>query len=411
MPFQGSSFVAVGAAVLKGKYRPASELRPNLPSAIDDWFAKALSVDPAGRFASAREMVAAFQDLDTPGAEADAPSHEDRPSPYATTVSAPAPIVAGGTVSHVLPVAKKPDEAELVAARAQRRRRRIAVLVAAAGLATVAAVRFGPAVRVAGPVGCPPGTALIAGATFPMGSAGDGETPSDETPLHGVTVRSFCLDLTEVTVKAYTACASCERPSLTVDFEGLTPNGRSFESQFCNGPDAADHPINCIDWHQAKAYCAAQDKRLPTEAEWELAARGKEARTYPWGQAPPSGERLNACGAECSRMLTERREKVGKGPWPAMYGDDDSAPATAPVGRRPAGATPAGVLDLAGNVWEWTESPYCPYGKDDCGDSRRVLRGGGWDTTESQDVRAARRYPSAPTARGRSIGFRCAKTL
>lgn len=110
-------------------------------------------------------------------------------------------------------------------------------------------------------------------------------------------------------------------------------------------------------------------------------------------------------------MLTERREAVGKGPWPAMYGADDAAPRTAPVGRYPSGATPAGVFDLAGNVWEWTASPYCPYGKDDCGDSRRVLRGGGWDTTESQDVRAARRYPSAPTARGRSIGFRCAKAL
>jgi formylglycine-generating enzyme required for sulfatase activity len=284
-------------------------------------------------------------------------------------------------------------------------------MAAAAGAcALVAAVGLGARARTPGPAGCPAGMAFIDGATFQMGSAADAETPSDETPLHGVTVRSFCLDLTEVTVVAYSACESCERPQMTVEFEGLTPNGRTFESQFCNRLEARDHPINCVDWQQAKAYCAAQGKRLPTEAEWELAARGTSARLYPWGDAPPSGGRLNACGAECSRMLTERRGSVGKGAWPAMYPDDDAAPATSPVGRYPAGKSPAGVLDLAGNVWEWTDSPYCPYGKDDCGDSRRVLRGGGWDTTESQDVRAARRYPSAPTARGRSIGFRCAKT-
>jgi formylglycine-generating enzyme required for sulfatase activity len=255
--------------------------------------------------------------------------------------------------------------------------------------------------------------AFIEGAELKIGSDADGETPSDETPRHDVTVQSFCLDITEVTVKAYSECEACERPRMTVESEGITPNGRSFWSQFCNGPGAPEtqnHPINCIDWYQATAYCATLGRRLPTEAEWELSARGKDARTYPWGPLPPSGERLNACGSECSRMLTERLEAVGKGGWPRMYGDDDSAPATAAVGRYPAGASPAGVLDLAGNVWEWTESHYCPYDKDDCGDSRRVLRGGGWDTVESQQVRAARRLPSAPTARGWSIGFRCAKT-
>jgi formylglycine-generating enzyme required for sulfatase activity len=110
-------------------------------------------------------------------------------------------------------------------------------------------------------------------------------------------------------------------------------------------------------------------------------------------------------------MLTERLEKAGKGPWPQMHGDDDAAPATGPVGRHPGGASPAGALDMAGNVWEWTDSHYCPYGKEDCEDSRRVLRGGGWDTVESQYVRAAHRRPSAATARGWSIGFRCAKSL
>ncbi len=397
LPFQGSSFVAVGAAVLKGKYRPASELRANLPAAVDDWFARALCVDPEGRFASAQEMVAAFAALDAP----------------VTEVAARGPRGAG-------------DRPGRAPGRRHREPR-------AAGEAppehwsprgrTGAAWRCSPQRWGRSPWperGCRPARGRRARWAAPRGWSSSTAPPSPwarpprrrrratRLRLHGVTVRAFCLDRTEVTVAAYAACEGCDPRLRSVEFEGLTPNGRTFESQFCNGPEAASHPINCVDWHQAKAYCAASGKRLPTEAEWELAARGEEGRTYPWGPAPPSRERLNACGSECSRMLTERREAVGKGPWPAMYGEDDSAPATSPVGRYPGGATPAGVLDLAGNVWEWTESPYCPYGKDDCGDSRRVLRGGGWDTTESQDVRAARRYPSAPTARGKSIGFRCA---
>ena len=174
---------------------------------------------------------------------------------------------------------------------------------------------------------------LVEGATFGMGSDPEAETPLIETPRHDVTVKPFCLDVTEVTASAYAQCGSCKPSLRTVEFEGLTPSGLSFDSQFCNGPDAGDHPINCVDWHQAKAYCETLGRRLPTEAEWELSARGKAGRLYPWGQAPPSGKRLNACGPECSRMLTERREKVGKDPsLLKMYDDDDTAPATAPVG-------------------------------------------------------------------------------
>ena len=90
------------------------------------------------------------------------------------------------------------------------------------------------------------------------------------------------------------------------------------------------------------------------------------------------------------------------------------AASTAPVGQYRTGATPEGVFDLAGNVWEWTESPYCRYpydAEEGCGDFRRVLRGSGWDTTEPQNARAARRYPSVPTARGKSVGFRCVRSL
>ncbi|WP_437281144.1 bifunctional serine/threonine-protein kinase/formylglycine-generating enzyme family protein [Sorangium sp. So ce375] len=448
LPFQGSSFVAVGAAVLKGKFRPATEQRPGLPAPIDDWLSKALSVDPSCRFQSAREMVDAFLGLDARIADDDAPAGRHHPAAFATTVAAPVDLLgaphgagelarepvtpltrsaratsgalagdpgmagavsdsaAGHTVLHQR-AAERPAAPGPSGARATRLRR--AAPFAAAACAACAGVYLSFRAPPAGSAGCPGGMVLIEGAEFQMGSDADAETPSDETPRHGVTVKPFCLDVTEVTVKAYSECEACERPRQTVESEGLTPNGRSFWSQFCNGPEALDHPINCVDWYQAKAYCAATGKRLPTEAEWELAARGKEAWTYPWGHAPPSGERLNACGPECSRMLTERLEKVGKGPWPRMYNDDDAAPATAPVGRSPAGKSPAGALDLAGNVWEWTEGHYCPYDRDACDDSRRVLRGGGWDTVEGQYVRSAHRRPSASTARGWSIGFRCAK--
>lgn len=430
-PFQGSSFVAVGAAVLNGRYRPASELRPNLPASIDDWFARALCLDPDGRFQSAHEMVAAFVVQESPPADIEESLRSAALAAFATTAAAPAlregasgqgsrgsdprldpasvpEDAIGSTVVHA-PLAKRPEAAVAPTARAARWPR-FALFAAAAGLSVIVGLRVAAPGRTA-PLGdCPAGMRLIAGATFPMGSVAEGETPGDETPLHDQRVPRFCLDTTEVTVDAFSACATCEKAPKTAEIEGLTPNGRAFWSQFCNPAQASDHPVNCVDWQQAKSYCVASGKRLPTEAEWELAARGTIAKTYPWGQAPPSGERLNACGAECSRMLTERLEKVGKGPWPGMHGGDDSAPSTAPVGHYPGGATPEGVLDLAGNVWEWTESHYCPYGKDECDDSRRVLRGGGWDTVESQYVRAAHRRPSAATARGWSIGFRCAAT-
>jgi formylglycine-generating enzyme required for sulfatase activity len=251
----------------------------------------------------------------------------------------------------------------------------------------------------------------IEGARFVMGSAAEGETPSNESPEHEVSLQAFCLDVTEVTVRDYERCAGCPKLLRTARGDEMTPNGITFYSAFCNGPDSEDHPVNCIDWHAASAYCEAAGKRLPTESEWELAARGTDQRIYPWGNTAPSSQRVNACGAECQQSLLDRRKRLGYGPEPArLYEDADGAPTTAPVGHFAAGATPSGVHDLAGNVWEWTSSPACRYGQPDCGESNRVIRGGGWDTVESRDLRAARRRPSAPSARSWSIGFRCAKS-
>jgi formylglycine-generating enzyme len=234
----------------------------------------------------------------------------------------------------------------------------------------------------------------------------DGETPSDETPLHDVAVGPFCLDITEVTVQAYSGCEACERPAMTVEIEGLTPNARAFWSQFCDRPEAGDHPINCVDWQQARAYCGATGKRLPTEAEWELAARGRATRTSPWGQAPPGGPAAQRLRRGAQPDVDGAHREGGQG---AVAGDARRRRLGPFDGRRGAlrgGATPAGVLDLSGNVWEWTESHSSVL------TARRTAatRGGGWDTVDSQFVRAAHRRPSAPTARGWSIGFRCAKT-
>jgi len=134
---------------------------------------------------------------------------------------------------------------------------------------------------------CPTGMALVPGGTYRMGSeAGD----SDEQPVHEVEVARFCLDLTEVTVSDYAGCVSSGKcmPANT---------GGS-----CNAGVAGreNHPINCVDWNQADAYCQAQGLRLPTEEEWEYAAKGgDEDRRYPWGAAPPGPTLLNACGSEC----------------------------------------------------------------------------------------------------------------
>ncbi len=436
LPFVGGSFVAVGAAVLRGLYTPARELRPGLPPEVDHWLAKALALPPDDRFSSAEAMAEAFLAIEPPSEEAFALTPDPNEVAHATTAPATpaAASPASGTVTSAGPAEGATESSIAVpVVRGERARwRRWATfgagLVAVGG--GVAAMRLAaepsspsPAPTASssspnlGPVlsypegECPPGMVYVEGGRFGMGAEPSAETRTDETPVHEVEVASFCLDRTEVTVGAYAACATCEAAPTTVSWEGITPRTQSFWSRFCNGgaDGRDDHPINCLNWHQAQAYCAAQGTRLPREEEWELAARGDDARPYPWGGASPSHERVNACGQECSAELTRLRAEVGvEEAYPKMYDGDDGAAGTSTVGRFPEGASPYGILDLSGNVWEWTNSPYCPYDNLDCGDSRRVLRGGGWDLPDPNDVRVTRRHPGARRGRGHNIGFRCA---
>lgn len=263
---------------------------------------------------------------------------------------------------------------------------------------------------------CPEGMVRIEAGSFEMGSPA-GEGTAEEHPLHTVTLSAYCIDRTEVTVAAYEACAAqkaCPPAPGTVYGTKYTDDDEAARwNQFCNRSDRRDHPINCVDWTQADAYCRSHDKRLPTEAEWEYAARGTDGRGYPWGDEPPDATRVNACGTEC--VVVEERE-LQRG-WTAMYDGDDGAVSTAPVGSYPAGASPFGVLDMAGNVWEWTADWYAAYTDVATTDPRspavgkyRVTRGGGWGVGWSGKKATVLRGKNRPTSRNVFIGFRCART-
>lgn len=216
----------------------------------------------------------------------------------------------------------------------------------------------------------------IQGDTFVMGS----DEEDNEKPPHRTKVASFEMDDTEVTVGAYRLC---------VDGGGCSATGLN-ELDNCNWgkPARLRHPINCVDWEQADAFCKWAGKRLPREEEWEFAARGSSGKRFPWGNVEPSNQ---LC-------------------WARSLGED-----TCVVGSYPAGNTSAGLMDMAGNVWEWTASLHCPYTSAGFDTGRcnpdRVIRGGGWTFTHPVGMRGTNRGRAAPPTRSLDLGFRCARGL
>ncbi len=265
---------------------------------------------------------------------------------------------------------------------------------------------------------CPEGRTFIPAGSFRMGSSTDDKRSKDnERPVREVTLSAFCMDRTEVTVAAYAKCAevgACSRPSKVVVSKGLAPDDITFWSKFCNASvaDRTDHPQNCIDWKQAQDHCKWAGGRLPTEAEWEYAARGTDGRAYPWGNEPPGPTRLNGCGSECAanaRALGRKDKKT-------MFEGDDGFQATAPVGKFPEGKSAFGLLDMAGNVWEWTSDGYAPYDPTkldnpthDAG-PLRVVRGGHWLNANPDSPRTATRESRSEEKRLEDVGFRCVST-
>jgi formylglycine-generating enzyme required for sulfatase activity len=260
---------------------------------------------------------------------------------------------------------------------------------------------------------CPEGMVLIRGTTFMAGSV-PGVGDADELPAHRVTVAPYCIDRTEVTVGQYRGCMQGGTCSLhtTVNLPGLSASDAQMYSQYCNGArtDRDNHPINCVDWSQADTFCHSRNGRLPTEAEWELAARGPDQRLYPWGQPAPSRMLLNGCDADCQSLF----ERPGRPRGATIHDSTDGFGSTAPVGTFTAGASLFGLQDMAGNVGEWVGDWYGPYSNipvtDPTGPTSgtdRVVRGGHWQSSNPRNVRGAARVHTAPTVRLATVGFRC----
>jgi sulfatase modifying factor 1 len=244
-----------------------------------------------------------------------------------------------------------------------------------------------------------------------------GEFFDRETPQHRLSLKAFYIDKYEVTntrfqqfvqATGYRTLAEREDWGWVHTKEWVKVKGASWWAPHGPGSNISgleQHPVVQVSWEDAKAYCAWTDKRLPTEAEWEKAARGPDGYNYPWGNAF-DGERGNFCDRNCDL------------PWKDGTADDGYR-YTAPVGSYEKGKSPYGVYDMAGNVWEWVadwfDTTYYRRGtarnlQGPVSGDMAIIRGGSWLNNRLL-VRVVHRGHEIPTSRFSNTGLRCAKSL
>jgi formylglycine-generating enzyme required for sulfatase activity len=386
-----------------------------MTASFDAWFEHAVTRDAAARFRDARAAWEALAPLVVEAARAQPVGVGAAPYRLPTVSTTAAPLsqqtsegtdqqralrrppwlaalaLGGGLVAlgSLLPRLLAPPSVETSPAAASS-----PPVAPPASVAVVPAAASVPTPRA--PPTPPAGMVLVPPGAFRMGK---GAAPPHGPERDVRLTRGFFIDRFEISAAQYGTCVAkraCS-PSGVHGPRVQLPEVEAF-SHFCTGlePGREQHPINCIDRAQAAAYCRFVGKRLPTEAEWERAARGEDGRLYPWGNDSPS---------TCDRAVVS-----------------GVCPATGPrpIGlRAPSSSSPFGAFDMSGNVWEWVQDAYEPQlaslgATDDpfvpgvAG--RGVLRGGSWDFAPSH-ADAAHRLPMAPGEGHVSSGARCAADL
>lgn len=393
--------------------------------AVEAVFARALAVQPSHRYASMSELWSALLGAMDPRASG-FPLSGPSAAAAAKRGSAPPPVGApegppkrsgGGrkiiVVAVVGAVAMIATAGVVAGTRLAGRSDAQQTAASAASEATGPGSVSSPSVESGAPVGsgvsgattsetatpaearkyCPRGASVVPGGRFQMGSASNAEFG----PRHTVFVDTLCIDRLEVTAKDFAHCIElgiCVEPDVSAveGAQGCTL-GRA---------ELATHPMNCVSFNEASTYCGSRGMRLPTEAEWELAASRGAGGALPWDEIGDIAERANL----------ERGDAFDR---------------TAPVGSFPKGASKEGLGDLIGNVGEWQSDWYAPYAATESLNPRgpktgdkRVVRGGafsgacvgsGADRHAATSVDIAHRDALAPETRAVSLGFRCAKDL
>ncbi len=403
LPFKATSASEVYTCIQRDNPPDMQRLRPDVPGWIIDVVLRCLSKDPEDRYQNAEELIEA---LETERAVGKKGQLGARRLQYRVILPASLGIILTVTaVAFVLNSLQKPkvsdqerDENAFVRSpqiqiqsnekgASENGKDGSAVLNSDLG-EPQKKTEFESGCRNS-PTGKGGSMCLIPEGHFQMGcDVNKGQKCSgDEHPIRKIFLDAFLLDKSEVTVSEYIECMRASKRGCT------PPENNNAECNFGEKGNKRTHPVNCVSWKQAKRYCQWAGKRLPTEAEWEKAARGTDRERYPW----PGTDMT------CEHALY--RECKGQG--------------TSPICKRRRGDSTFGVCDMMGNVEEWVEDRHDPAGynnrdltnpKGPSRGDKRVTRGGSWfSNRESLSVTDRKPYwPHEPTA---EIGFRCAMDL